>query len=175
MMARCGPRIGRRGGSSKDSVVDIERLLVDFAWKRLADPTLLDRMMRHRRYQMDVNWSYLDITHRVFDFRPRSRDVADPDAPTIGERELCLFRTEFVNTSTLPQFFTFKTERSTKSTCSISLQRGFRIGANVSVRFALPAVSILFRKISLFTEIQYSERATTRTEEKQQKENLNSN
>ena len=60
-----------------------------------------------------------------------------------GQRELCLFRTEFVNSSTLPQYFTFKTERTTTSRCDISLQRGFRIGATVDVRIALPVVSIL--------------------------------
>jgi len=137
----CGGRIGRGAGGAKDPVVDIERLLVDFAWNELAEPSPMDRLMRHKRYQIDVNWSYLDISHRVIAFQPRRRDVdvaGDSDDGRVGHRELCLFRTEFVNSSRLPQNFTFKTERKTTSRCSISLQRGFRIGANVNVRVSLP-------------------------------------
>ena len=143
----CGGHIGNVNGGRKDPVVDIERLLVDFAWTEIAEPSLWDRVMRHKRYQMDVNWSYLDISHRVVDFQPRSRKIEfqkdSGQESLVGQRELCLFRTEFVNSSTVPQNFTFKTERTTTSRCSISLQRGFRIGANVDVRIALPVVSIL--------------------------------
>lgn len=144
MACGCAGRIGR-GGGAKDPVVDIERLLVDYAWKELADPSLWDRLVRRKRFQMDVNWSYFDISHQVTAFRPRSRDMELCRAVTGGggdeqvrQRELCLFRTEFVNSSTLPQYFTFKTERRTTSRCDVSLQRGYRIGANVDVRFTLP-------------------------------------
>jgi len=148
MPCGCAGRIGRPGGA-KDPVVDIERLLVDYAWKELADPSLWDRLVRRRRFRMDVSWSYMDISHRVTAFQLRNRDMelckaggGDEEALTLGQRELCLFRTEFVNSSTLPQYFTFKTERTTTSRCDVSLQRGYRIGANVDVRFTLPLVSI---------------------------------
>lgn len=141
----CG---GRGGRSVEDPVVDIERLLVDFAWRELAEPSPWDRLMRHKRYLMDVNWSYFDISHRVIAFQPRSRDImvstgsgdggGGVKEQVIGKRELCLFRTEFVNSSSLTQHFTFKTERTTTSRCDVSLQRGFRIGANVDVRISLP-------------------------------------
>jgi len=142
----CGGLTGRDVLGAKDPVVDIERLLVDFAWRELAEPSLWDRLVRHKRYQMDVNWSYFDISHRVIDFKARHRDMdVSTDSgrqAVIGQRELCLFRTEFVNSSTLSQNFTFKTERTTTSRCDINLQRGFRIGANVDVRFSLPVVSM---------------------------------
>jgi len=70
-----GRRIGRAAGHGKDPVVDIERLLVDYAWKELAEPSLSDRMMRRKRFQMDVNWSYFDISHRVTAFQPRTRQL----------------------------------------------------------------------------------------------------
>ena len=74
MSCGCGRGIGRSGGS-RDQVVDIERLLVDYAWRELAEPSLCDRLKRRRRYTMDVNWSYFDISHRVTSFQPRSRDL----------------------------------------------------------------------------------------------------
>jgi len=151
MPCGCGGRISRAVGN-KDPVVDIERLLVDYAWNELFEPSLWDRVAHrvYKRFQMDVNWSYFDVSHRVVDFKCRTAPDLDLELPGSdgakpqlkGYREMCLFRTEFVNSSTLPQFFTFKTERTTTSQCSISLQRGYRIGANVDVRFTLPLVSI---------------------------------
>jgi len=144
----CGGIIGRATGHGKDPVVDIERLLVDFAWRELAEPSVWDRLRRHKRYRMDVNWSYFDIQHRVTAFEPHrldlevTKDGSGDRESVVGHRELCLFRTEFVNSSTVPQNFTFKTERTTTSRCDISLQRGFRIGSNVDVQISLPVVSI---------------------------------
>jgi len=106
MPCGCGGGIaGRAGkGGSKDPVVDIEHLLVDYAWREAADPSLCDRLMRRRRYRMDVNWSYFDIRHRVVDFQPRSHldlhqlpnaaAVADGQTAelVVAQRELCLFR-----------------------------------------------------------------------------------
>ena len=71
----CGGIIDRAAGHGKDPVVDIERLLVDFAWKELAEPSIWDRLRRHKRYKMDVNWSYFDIQHRVTAFEPRGREL----------------------------------------------------------------------------------------------------
>jgi len=160
----CGGGI-RSGNGHKDHIVDIERLLVDYAWKELADPSLLDRLLKHKRYQVDVNWSYLDISHRVISFKPRKRGLADLSVTdsgscnvtelesVVGHRDLCLFRTEFVNSSLLPQYFTFKTERTTTSRCHVSLQRGFRIGTNVDVRISLPVVSLSVFYLQKFGEV----------------------
>ena len=40
--------------------------------------------------------------------------------------------------SRTPQFYTFRTERQTKSTCSISVQKGYTLGATLNLEFALP-------------------------------------
>ena len=64
-----------------------------------------------------------------------------------------LCRTEFINSSTLAQNFTFKTERTTTSRCDVSLQRGYRIGASVDVRFTLPLVS---RPIDIYLSLSLS-------------------
>jgi len=136
--------IGRR--AARDPMVDIENLLIDYAWTELAETTCFDRLLRKSRYILEINWGYIDISHRLVAFRIRNRDDQDP-RPDGGvdkvrskviQRDLCLFRTEFTNSSPVEQTFTFKTERKTTSRCDISLQRGFRIGANVDVRVSIP-------------------------------------
>ena len=142
-----------RRNAVRDPVVDIERLLVDYAWSKVADTTFLDRRLKNRRYLLQVNWSYLDIAHSLTSFKLRRHDAKEhadddvakkPDAGvdkmkrTVLQRNLCLFRTEFTNASTGEQTFTFKTERKTTSRCDVTLQRGFRVGAHVDVRFSIP-------------------------------------
>jgi len=133
-----------------DPVIDIERLLVDYAWKELADPSCLVRLVKDRKYRLEVNWGYVDISHHVTSFRPRPRDAASQEGASVGKvpadvmkRDLCLFRTEFKNASSDQQTFTFKTERTTTSRCEINLQKAYKIGSNVDVRVTIPGVCIL--------------------------------
>ena len=149
------------GGNSanRDPMVDIERLLTEYAWTELADTNCFDRLFKQRRYVLEVNFSYLDISHRLSSFHLRKYDTGSqtglqtgskPGSPTRGssvleklkskvlQRDLCLFRTEFTNSSDEPQTFTFKTERKTTSRCDVNIQKGFRIGANIDVRVSVP-------------------------------------
>lgn len=130
---------------SSDPVVDIQKLLVDYAWNELAEPTCCDRLMKDRRYRLEVNWGYLDISHHVTSCEPYSGCSMFPkqqpgDGGKIKKRNLCLFRTEFKNDSDEAQNFTFRTERTTTSRCEVSLLQGFRIGTNVDVKITIPPV-----------------------------------
>ena len=53
-------------------------------------------------------------------------------------RNVTLFRTKFVNSSSKTQRYTFRTERQTKSSCSLSVQKGYTLGATTNLEFALP-------------------------------------
>lgn len=148
-----------RAGSATDPVVDIEKLLVDYAWSVGLNASCVASMFRDRRYLLEVNWSYVDIKHKVTVFEPRHRAdlgaggggeatkgsgmIKDKDISKVGaviRRDLCLFRTEFNNSSKVEQNFALKTERTTTSRCEVNLQRGFRIGSNVDVRLNIPSV-----------------------------------
>ncbi|ESN99616.1 hypothetical protein HELRODRAFT_176785 [Helobdella robusta] len=162
--------IGRRR-VVHDPMVDIEGLLIHHAWTEIADPNIFDRIFKNKKFQLEVNWSHLDISHQLTSFRIRNRSGTDQiiggssfaqksKSQTTSEklrskvlrRDLCLFRTEFTNTSDEAQTFTFKTERKTTSRqkrlkrqniafkirCDISIQQGFRIGGNVDIRVSIP-------------------------------------
>ena len=81
---------------------------------------------------MQVGWNYVDFTHLLTKFTPSKRNIP-------GQyRNIQLFRTKFVNSTDMQQEYTFRTERQTKSTCSISVQRGYTIGGTLNLEFALP-------------------------------------
>jgi hypothetical protein len=128
-----------------DPVVDIEKRLVEYAWKNIAHPTFLDRLRKNRKFKLEVNWGYLNISHQVTSFEPWTAGSMSPRTPrkdgkSITKRDLCLFRTEFKNESNEAQNFTFKTERSTTSRCEVTILKGFRMGANLDLKIAIPPV-----------------------------------
>ena len=81
---------------------------------------------------LQVGWNYVEFTHRIVKFHiPRDKSADD-------YRNLTLFRTKFVNSSDDKQRYTFRTERQTKSSCSLSVQKGYTLGASTNLEFALP-------------------------------------
>ena len=79
-----------------------------------------------------VGWNYVDFTHQLVKFhRPKNKTAEE-------YRNLTLFRTKFVNSSDDKQRYTFHTERQTKSSCSLSVQKGYTLGAITNLEFALP-------------------------------------
>ena len=74
----------------------------------------------------------MDFTHQMVRFhRPKEKTAEE-------YRNVTLFRTKFVNSSSKTQRYTFRTERQTKSSCSLSVQKGYTLGATTNLEFALP-------------------------------------
>ena len=120
-----------------DPIVNVEKLIGDYAWKRFAMPTCMQRLMKNRKYKLEVDWDCLDITHRTPDLSSLVEEDCEISEVT---RPLCLFETEFTNESNETQNFTFKAERSTTLTCSITLQQGLKVGEKIDCKISLPKV-----------------------------------
>ena len=56
-------------------------------------------------------------------------------------RDLCLFRTEFANNTCAEQTFTFRTERQTKSSAHVTVQKGWRVGAELKLKLSVPVAA----------------------------------
>ena len=41
---------------------------------QIAETTCFDRVLRDKKYVLEVNWSYLDISHQLTSFKLRQRD-----------------------------------------------------------------------------------------------------
>ena len=131
---------------STDKLIDIERHLCDHAWRWLARKNWWTTLFRDKLYRFEVNWNYLDVSHKLTQFKVRTNgeeekakyDKLGKLQSKVQQRDLCLFRTEFTNNSESTQKFTFSTERSTTSSASISIQEGWTVGANLNLEMAPP-------------------------------------
>ena len=57
-------------------------------------------------------------------------------------REMSLFRTEFTNSSSGTQKFTFQTERRTTSSVNVSVSKSYTIGGQLDLSFAIPIETV---------------------------------
>jgi hypothetical protein len=122
----------------ESGVAEIERPLVDYAFDNFVKSNKLDEIFRNKRFELEVNWSYLHIEHEIIRFKRKKLAKSKDPMKTIAKRQLCLFRTFFTNNSDKLQSFTFRADRTTKTTASVSVQKGFQIGGKVDVDFSLP-------------------------------------
>ena len=124
---------------ASDPFVDADRIIKDYAWKQVELPWW-QRLCRGQ-YELEVNWGYLDRKHELKRFTCRQMQLpggAVGKDPKVVTRDLCLFRTQFTNDTTLQQTYTFRTERETSSTCHVSVQKGYQIGGKLDVNFSIP-------------------------------------
>ena len=134
-----------------DPLLDVDRVLREYAWQKGARKSFWDKRCKDKLYELKVNWAYLDVSHRLVTFLPRRpgglRTGQSQESTTSGNRDLrdkvlsrdmCLFRTEFSNNTSETQTFTFKTERQTTSSSHVSVQKGWRVGGDLKLKFSVP-------------------------------------
>ena len=127
---------------TKDPLVDIERLLQDYVWKWSSNLNWLRRNFGRNRCIIDVNWNHIEITHELLEFKAKKvpdKKKKKKENKSIS-RDLCLFRTDFTNDTSTTQSYTFQTSRKTRSVATIQVEKGFRVGAKLDVKFGIPLV-----------------------------------
>ncbi len=85
---------------------------------------------KYEDLDVDVNWKKLVITQEDAVFEQGTND-SQPSSVT-------LFKTQFINRTSQPQQFSFKTERTTRQVCGFSFNRGFSREAEASVSIKIP-------------------------------------
>ena len=131
--------LDKKGNQAK--VVDIERPLIEHAWEKIASPTVLDKVLKDQRFELGIDWNYANFEHEFKRFKSRPVRDNGPNEVIPKKESLCLFRTKYENETDRVQKFTFKTERSTKTTASVSITKGFQLGGKLNLNFGLPTVS----------------------------------
>ena len=112
---------------------DIDDVVHDWAWDYFRrkcsseEKKLLDRELIH----VAVDWKRVRFVHSP----PRY----EPEPPTPGggvPLNNPLFSTTFTNRTGSPQTYTFRAHRTTRSTCSVQVERGYTRSASMEVRIA---------------------------------------
>lgn len=78
-----------------------------------------------------VSWKKVKIVHK----EPEYQDVNKPPEP----KSNVLFKTTFRNHTDHEQEYSFKTERSTKSTCEVEVEKGVCYGQELGLSLKLPS------------------------------------
>ena len=79
---------------------------------------------------MTVDWKNVRFRHHP----PEYTDVAQPPSP----KAQVLFKTHFSNNTVMEQEYSFKTERVTRSSCEIFIEKGVTVGQEMSVKLQTP-------------------------------------
>ena len=97
---------------------------------------------------MQVGWNYVDFIHEkpIFDEdilinAKQPNDIKKKNIPETGYEHVTLFSTKFVNNSEKDQSYTFRAERTTKSSYSFSIQKGYTLGTRVNLEVPTKIIS----------------------------------
>ena len=120
--------------------MDADKILKDYVWRKV-QLRWWQKLLCRCRYDLEVNWSYVDRKDELIRFTLRKPEDSQHEKVTHGvTRDMCLFRTQFTNNTGSDQHYVFKTQRETSSSCSISVQKGYQIGGKLDVKLSIPLV-----------------------------------
>jgi len=110
---------------------DVESVVRKWAFQMFdATRTKSQKDLKLEDLNMEINWKKIKFTHSDPDYI----DKVKPENP----QSQVLFKTCFTNNTDNVQEYCFKTERSTKSTCEVSVERGLTIGEELSLNIKTP-------------------------------------
>lgn len=129
-MLCCGKR-----NESEDPIIDVDELICAEVSRTFGRPTFCERLSK--KYKLEVQWSYVETASCLRSFKITKKQG---NGSKIESRKMCLFKTEFTNKTGSTQKYTFKTERQTKSSAKVTVQKGFTLGGSLNVPLGLPSV-----------------------------------
>ena len=119
----------------KKKNTDIAELIEVWAWdyfRRKADRKQ-KKLLEKEYVMLELDWKKVQFVHEPPAFEP------EPPKPGEGTpMNNVLFHTTFTNKTSKPQCYTFKAERTTRSSCNVEVEESFTQGYEMSVKLATP-------------------------------------
>lgn len=124
------------GSSSTKDLVDLEQIVLNWA-KQIFDitKTKAEAKIGKKHLQFNINWSHLlnECLDPTYTFGGiDSRSVKQ------NKEEQCLFKSTFSNTTDREQEYSFKTERSTRSSATVVVEKGICRGVEMALKLKTP-------------------------------------
>lgn len=138
-------------------VVDIEVILKDWAWTAFQKANSKEsQKLKYNDVKLEVKWNRIDISCLEPEYINKDRNV--------HEDSQVVFNSTYENCTSAPQDNSFTTERSTTSTCTIFVEKGFTKGINVELKLAVP--NDLMEVTTGFGKEVHMNKGTEQTQEK---------
>jgi hypothetical protein len=101
--------------------IDIQALVEDWAWeyfrRKTADTRKIRNLLQKEYILMELDWKRVKFVHDPPTFAP---EMTKPGTGTPTSN--VLFQTSFTNKTTKPQSYSFRTSRTTKSSCQVEIE-----------------------------------------------------
>ncbi|XP_048246226.1 uncharacterized protein LOC125377306 [Haliotis rufescens] len=116
-------------------ILDVERILQDYAWKDFKEKSgRVEKIFQRRRdFDIEVPMNYFDFEDSDTFLKPKPKAAAGHSIP-----ETSVLQTQFRNNTNRSQTYKFRIERTRKATISVTFQRGFSIGGKAQFKLGLP-------------------------------------
>lgn len=132
--------------------VDIHALIEDWAkeYFRRKGTKKEKKLLEQDNVHMELDWTKVKFVHDDAVYAP------EPPAPGAGKpTQNVLFNTTFTNRTDKPQTYTFRTERTTRSSCSVAIEQGYTKGLEMNIKLTTPCQVLeanagFHREMSLF-------------------------
>ena len=112
-------------------IVDLEEIVKNWALKMFeVTKTKEQARIGKENLSFDINWKGVRSQHGDAEFT----DALAPPPP----KAQVLFKTYFTNNTNIEQEYSFKTERTTCSSCDIMVEKGVLVGQEMSVKLMTP-------------------------------------
>ena len=135
---------------SAPDVVDIEDILKNWAWTAFQKSYGKDaQKYKYNNVKLEIKWNRMEIVSLEPEYINAQRNVKND--PQI------VFNSTYENLTSTTQNNSFTTERTTTSTCTTWVEKGFTKGVNVEVKLAIPndIMEVMFISTSSNLSIRY--------------------
>src|SRR6218665_326336 len=96
-------------------------------------PSKEKKLMKQGLVALEIDWKRVKFVHDEAEYSPA------PPAPGKGTpTNNVLFNTSFTNHTEYPQKYTFRTQRTTRSSCTIAVEQGYVTGVEMNVKLSTP-------------------------------------
>ena len=86
------------------------------------------KLLEQEQIQMEIDWRRVKFVHDEAKYEP------EPPTPGSGRpTQNVLFNTTFTNKTERAQTYTFRTERTTRSSCTVAIEQGYTQVYNISI------------------------------------------
>ncbi|XP_064629371.1 uncharacterized protein LOC135488649 [Lineus longissimus] len=117
--------------NDKKDLINLDDIVEEWALDRFRKfATKKQAKIPKEALHMEINWKLVNFTHSEPDYKDAQK-VAKPMSKV-------LFKTHFTNDTDNEQNYSFKMERTTRSTCHVEFEEGYTVGHEVSISLKLP-------------------------------------
>ncbi|MFH4977800.1 hypothetical protein AB6A40_004509 [Gnathostoma spinigerum] len=140
VMVTSEPLSTSSSGAAKD-LVDLEEIVLNWAKQMFeVTKTKSEARINKKHLQYNINWSHLLNESLEPQYSPNGHIPTGVDKNNVKslKDEKVLFKSTFTNTTDREQEYSFKTERTTRSSATVSVEKGLCRGMEMSLKLKTP-------------------------------------